>query len=275
MTPNQKSSDQFISIDALAAHIGTPDCRLIIDARTDDDFADDPRLIPGAERRPGLEAAAWAPEFAGREVVVYCHGGFKISQGAAAYLRNAGADAVALEGGFVTWRDAGLALVPDVAVRRDAHRRSHWVTRARPKVDRIACPWLIRRFVDRDAVFLFVEASQVLAVAERFDATPFDVDGAEWHHVGDNCTFDAMIAAWGLDADPAMARLARVVRGADTGKPELSAESAGLVAMSHGLSRLIGNDLRQLEQGMLIYDALYSWARGIEDRRGRAIGEAA
>ena len=179
MTPIQASSDQLVSIDALRRRIGAPDCPVPIDARTAEDFAADPRFIPGSVRRPGLDVRAWASEFTGKSTVVYCQRGLKISQGAAAYLRLAGAQAVALEGGFESWREAGLALVPEAAIgSRDDQGRTHWVTRARPKVDRIACPWLIRRFIDRDAVFLFVQASEVLAVAERFGATPFDTEGA-------------------------------------------------------------------------------------------------
>ena len=263
MTPNHPTLDRALSIDQFWRLVGTPDGPLPIDARTDEDFAADPRLIPGAVRRPGLDARDWAGEFAGREIVVYCQRGLKISQGAAAYARCAGSGATTLEGGFVAWHDAGLPLVPaDATGPRDAQGRSHWVTRARPKVDRIACPWLIRRFIDRDAVFLFVQASEVMAVAEKFGATPFDVDGAHWNHRGDNCTFDAMVTDWGLGADPAMALLANVVRGADTGRPELTAESGGLVALSVGLSSLISDDLRQLDRAMVVYDGLSAWARG-------------
>ncbi len=276
MTPNQLISDQLISVQDLWSRVGGPDCPVVIDARTDEDFAADPRRIPMAVRRPGLDAAAWAHTFAGRSAVVYCERGLKISQGAAAWLRHAGSSAIALEGGFQAWRAAALPLVPESQLpKRDALGRSHWVTRARPKVDRVACPWLIRRFVDVDAVFLFVQASEVMAVAERFGATPFDVDGAHWNHRGDDCTFDAMVAAWGLGADAAMARLARVVRGADTARPDLAPESSGLSALSFGLSRMIGDDLNQLAQGMVIYDALYSWARGVEEMHVSRPKEAA
>ena len=262
MTPIHSPSDQPLSVEALWRRIGLPDCPVVIDGRTAEDFAADPRLIPGAIYRPGLDARDWTAEFAGRDIVVYCQRGLKISQGAAAYARCAGAGAATLEGGFVAWRDAGLPLVPaDAAGQRDARGLSHWVTRARPKVDRIACPWLIRRFVDRDAVFLFVQASEVMAVAEKFHATPFDVDGAQWNHRAEKCTFDAMVEDWGLAADPAMALLAKVVRGADTGRPDLTPESGGLVAVSLGLSALITDVLDQLDRAMVVYDALYSWAR--------------
>ena len=136
------------------------------------------------------------------------------------------------------------------------------MTRARPKVDRIACPWLIRRFVDPAAVFLFVSPSEVAAVAERFDATPFDVDveTAFWSHRGAFCTFDVMLDAFGLRA-PALDRLALIVRGADTAQLGLAPEAAGLLAASLGLSRMYRDDLAQLQAGMALYDAFYRWCR--------------
>ena len=134
------------------------------------------------------------------------------------------------------------------------------MTRARPKVDRIACPWLIRRFVDPAAVFLFVAPSEVAAVAERFGATPFDIEGVFWSHRGETCTFDTMVEEFGLATEPLL-RLATIVRGADTARPDLAPQAAGLLAVSLGLSRLHSDDLRQLEAGMGVYDALYLWCR--------------
>ena len=131
-----------------------------------------------------------------------------------------------------------------------AHSRlrasSIWVTRSRPKVDRIACPWLIRRFVDPAAVFLFVAPTDVAGVAERFGATPFDVDGVFWSHRGDMCTFDTMVEEFGLASIDALTRLAVIVRGADTARPELAPQAAGLLAVSLGLSRMFSVDLEQL-----------------------------
>ena len=146
---------------------------------------------------------------------------------------------------------------------RDAVGRTVWVTRARPKIDRIACPWLIRRFVDPGAVMLFVAPAEVPAVAERFGATPFDIegDGIFWSHRGELCTFDVMVEEFGLTALPALTHLARIVRGADTARPDLAPEAAGLLAVSLGLSRMYRDDLAQLEAGMLIYDALFRWCR--------------
>ena len=139
-----------------------------------------------------------------------------------------------------------------------------WVTRARPKIDRIACPWLIRRFVDPHAVFLFVAPSEVVAVAERFGGAPFDIEDVFWSHRGDTCTFDTMVEEFGLGTPPLL-RLANVVRGADTARPELSPEAPGLLAASLGLSRMYADDLQQLEAGMLLYDAFYRWCRDATD----------
>ena len=138
------------------------------------------------------------------------------------------------------------------------------MSRARPKVDRIACPWLIRRFVDPAAVFLFVAPTEVSAVAERFGATPFDIEGVFWSHRGEACTFDVMVEELGL-ATEAMLRLATIVRGADTARLDLAPQAAGVLAVSLGLSRLHSDDLAQLEAGMVLYDALYLWCRDAVD----------
>ena len=141
-----------------------------------------------------------------------------------------------------------------------------WVTRVRPKVDRIACGWLIRRFVDPNAQFLFVSGSQVGAVAEKFNATPFDIEDVFFSHRGDECTFDTMLREFGLQSEP-LQRLATVVGGADTDCLDLAPECAGLMAASLGLSRMYDNDIEQLGAGMLIYDAMYRWARDAYDEK--------
>ena len=254
-----------VTVQQLARRIGLPDAPLIIDLRTEEDAAADPRFLPGAFRRSHADVAAWSESLAGRDAVVVCQGGLKLSQGAAAWLRHAGAAAEFLEGGFAAWRDAGQPLVsPAHLPRRDAQGRTLWVTRARPKVDRIACPWLIRRFVDPTAVFLFVAPSEVTAVAERFGATPFDIEDVFWSHRGECCTFDVMLDEFGLHA-PALDRLALIVRGADTARPDLAPEAAGLLAASLGLSRMHRDDLAQLGAGMALYDAFYRWARDAAD----------
>jgi hypothetical protein len=142
----------------------------------------------------------------------------------------------------------------------DSEGRTIWVTRARPKIDRIACPWLIRRFVDPGAVFLFVAATEVQAVADRFNATAFDIEDTYWSHSGEFCTFDMMVREFGLATD-ALLRLALIVRGADTARLDLAPEAPGLLAASLGLSRIYSDDLEQLEAGMGLYDAFYRWCR--------------
>jgi rhodanese-related sulfurtransferase len=250
-----------ISIQNLSALIGTPSCPVIVDVRIEDDYALDPRLIPGSVRRSHREMDAWANEFAGRSVVVACQRGEKLSEGAAAWLRHSGIQARNLAGGFEAWAAAGELLVrTDVLPPRDQHGRTVWVTRERPKVDRIACPWLIRRFIDPAAVFLFVEPSQVELVADRFKVTPFDIDGVFWSHRDERCTFDTMIEEFGLHSD-ALDRLATIVRGADTARSDLAPQAPGLLAASLGLSGLIDDDLRQLEVGMTLYDCFYLWCR--------------
>jgi rhodanese-related sulfurtransferase len=250
-----------ISIDKLSRLVGTAHCPVLVDVRTEDDFNANPRLIPSSMRRPHAQASDWAGEFTGRSAVVICQKGAKVSQGVAAWLRHSGVPADGLEDGFEGWRKANLPTVPTAKMPAlDKQGRTIWVTRARPKVDRIACPWLIRRFVDPRAVFLFVAPSEVEAVAERFSATPFDVEGVFWSHRGETCTFDVMVEEFGLGTDPLL-RLAAIVRGADTGRFEAAPQAAGLLAASLGLSRMYADDLAQLEAGMTLYDALYRWCR--------------
>jgi rhodanese-related sulfurtransferase len=250
-----------IAPDKLSRLIGTATCPVLVDVRIDEDFEADPHFIPGSTRRSHADVAEWAPSLSGQTVVVICRKGQKLSEGVAAWLRHAGASANILEGGIEAWRRENLPLVPASKIPdRDSEGRTVWVTRVRPKIDRIACPWLIRRFVDRSAVFLFVTASEVDAVAERFGAVPFDIENVHWSHRGELCTFDAMIEEFGL-ATEALRRLGTIVRAADTDRLDLSREAPGLLAASLGLSRIYSDDLEQLEAGMLLYDAFYRWCR--------------
>ncbi|MSP00166.1 MAG: sulfurtransferase [Acetobacteraceae bacterium] len=250
-----------ITVPQLSRLIGTPDAPLILDVRTDEDFAADPRMIPGSKRRDHRTVAAWGGAYAGRQVAVSCQRGLKLSQGTAAWLRHAGAKAETVDGGFEAWTAAKAMLVrPDHVPDRDKEGRTVWVTRARPKVDRIACPWLIRRFIDPSAVFLFVTPAEVPAVAERFGATPLDIEGVFWSHRGELCTFDVMIEEFGLRSE-ALTRLATIVRGADTACLDIAPQAAGLLAASLGLSRMYRDDLAQLEASMTLYDAFYRWSR--------------
>ena len=254
-------STSEITVSQLSRLIGLPHSPLIIDVRGDEEFAADPRLIPGSQRRDFGTVASWGPDYKDQSVVVICQEGLQLSQGVGAWMRAQGIDAQTMEGGFQAWRKERQLLVrADKLPRRGEADHTVWVTRARPKVVRIACPWLIRRFIDRRAVFLFVAPSEVTSVADRFKATPFDVADALWGDRGDKCTFDVMIEEFGLSSD-ALSRLALIVRGADTGRLDLSPHSAGLLATSLGYSRMYRDDLAQLEAAMGFYDAFYRWCR--------------
>ncbi|MDP9137100.1 MAG: sulfurtransferase/chromate resistance protein [Pseudomonadota bacterium] len=258
------SSPNTISVDKLHRLIGLPKCPHLIDVRTAEDFEAAPSLIPGAVRRDWQSVDAWASAVSGDTVVV-CQQGLKLSHGVAAWLRHAGVDAVVLDAGMAGWLSAGMPVVPAANIpRRDAGGRTVWVTRSRPKIDRIACPWLIRRFIDRGAVFLFVAPSEVKMVGERFAATPFDIEDTFWSHRGPKCTFDTMVEEFGLATAPVL-RLAAIVRAADTAVLDGAAEASGLLAVSLGLSRMFSDDLEQLDAGMLVYDALYRWCRDATD----------
>lgn len=255
-----------ISCDKLAKLIGTPKAPVILDVRRATLREDDPRAIPTArllteEEMIPFGAPALLPSLAGQSVVVTCAVGHGRSQGLAAWLRSAGVAAEYLDGGHAAWVAAGLPTYdPRKISRRDGYGRSLWVTRARPKIDRIACPWLIRRFIDQRAVFLFVSPAEVRAVGETMGAAPFDIEDVFWSHRGETCTFDTLIAEFGLSL-PGLHRLATVVHGADTGRLDLAPECAGLLAASLGLSRMHTDDHVQLAAGIELYDAFYRWAR--------------
>ena len=175
-----------------------------------------------------------------------------------------------LEGGYEAW--APPACRSSTSPRSTASRRqrpSLWVTRRRPKIDRIACPWLIRRFLDAQARSLFVDpGSGRQAVAHETGAIPFDIKDIELSHDGERCTFDTMLKLFGLEGEPSLARLALIVRGADTARPDLAPEAAGLHAVSLGLSQLSGDDDHGLlQRGFVIYDALFAWLRFAADER--------
>jgi hypothetical protein len=138
-----------------------------------------------------------------------------------------------------------------------------WITRERPKIDRIACPWLIERFIDKDAEFLYVPSADVLKVANETGAVPYDIPGVEMTHVDELCSFDAFLKKYQL-ADPALMQLATIVRGADTSRLDLSPQSAGLYAISLGLSHSFKDDHEMLKHGMVMYDALYAWCKNAQ-----------
>jgi rhodanese-related sulfurtransferase len=258
-----------ITVQQLSRLVGLPGAPMIIDVRPSEEVKADPSLLPAARHMDSRELAKWAHDYAGHRVVVYCRNGGHVSQGAAAWLRNAAVEAETLEGGFDAWRQADQLLIRTLQLpERDEMGRTVWVTRARPKIVRIACPWLIRRFVDPTAVFLFVAPSEVSAVAERFKAAPFDTGHGIWNDRDDLCTFDVMLDEFNLRTEPLL-HLARIVRGADTGQLDLTPQSAGLLAASLGYSRMYRNDLVQLEAAMSLYDAFYRWCRdAVEETHG-------
>ena len=252
--PNQITPPQLMRL------IGTPECPVLLDVRLPEDLARDPRLIPGSFPLPHDQCDPAPARLQGQRAVIICAKGHKLSEGVAALLRAQSIPAEVLEGGAVAWAAAALPMVRLAALPPT----NLWVTRHRPKIDRIACPWLIRRFIDPTARFLFVAPAEVHAVAERFNATPFDIDGTFWSHRGATCTFDTMLTEWGLLTE-ALQRLALVVRAADTDRHDLAPQAAGLLAISVGLSRLYRDDLEQLAVGLTLYDALYRWARDGHD----------
>jgi rhodanese-related sulfurtransferase len=250
-----------ITAAQLSRIIGLPSAPHLVDVRTEEEFRADPRVIPSAQHQDHRDRSSWAKKYVDHPVIVYCQRGLTLSQGTAAWLRHQHIDAQTLEGGYEDWVKCRQPLVRiEKLPARDETGRTVWVTRARPKIVRIACPWLIRRFIDPDAIFLFVAPSEVTTVADRFNATPFDIDGTFWSDRGDKCTFDIMLEECGLTFD-ALTRLALIVRGADTGRLDLTPQSAGLLAASLGFSRMYRDDLAQLEAAMALYDAYYRWCR--------------
>jgi rhodanese-related sulfurtransferase len=252
------------AIDSLSLHASLfgPTSPLVLDVARPEIVREAGWLIPGARSARSEDASTLAESLdRGRVVVVACAHGHNRSQQVVAELRRAGIAAATLEGGRDAWAAAGLP-----RVRREADgialggAPTVWVTRRRPKIDRIACPWLVARFLDPDARFLFVDPDQVLAVAADAGGIPYDLPGGLFEHAGERCSFDALLEAFGLDGDPRLAELALIVRGADTGRLDLAPACAGLLGLSLGLSARHGDDDHALlRDGFLLYDALYTW----------------
>lgn len=243
--------DASISAAELQASFRSGSSPLVIDVRKSERFRASPYVIKGALRRDPLAVEQWKrtlPQAA--SVVVYCVHGHEVSQGVAKAL-----GARYLEGGIEQWKEDGGEIAPKPA---DASTR--WVTRERPKIDRIACPWLISRFVDPDAEFLYVPTEDVRTVAQQRSAIAYDIPDVEFSHQGERCSFDAFLKYYGL-RDPALDELAMIVRGADTNRLEIAPQAAGLAAISLGLSRNFSDDHQMLEHGMVMYDALYAWCK--------------
>jgi rhodanese-related sulfurtransferase len=249
-----------ISPKALYPLIGSHDSPIVIDVRRQSAFDADDRVLVSAQRRgPEQVGEWWADLPTGQPIVVYCVHGHEVSQQKAAALRGGGRDARYLEGGITGWAELGLPL------RKKAPAASNsWVTRERPKVDRIACPWLIRRFIDPAATFLYVPTERVFDVAATSGATAYDIPGAEpFSHDGELCSFDAFLRVFEI-RDAALDMLAVIVRGADTARLDLAPQAAGLLALSRGLSANFTDDHAMLEHGLTMYDALYAWCRSCQ-----------
>jgi rhodanese-related sulfurtransferase len=246
-----------ISAQSLYRQLGSELTPILVDVREEPDFVADERIIVGAIRRPPERVEEWRHKLpTDRPVVVYCVKGGDVGEGVAVRLRASGIDAACLEGGIAQWAAQRLPLR-----RKLAGPGGKWVTRERPKIDRIACPWLIRRFIDPEAEFLYVPTDRVFAVAAEEGATAFDIPGAEpFSHDGPRCSFDAFLEVYGI-ADPALEALAPIVRGADTARLDLAPQAPGLLAVTLGLAAIYADDHAMLERGCVVYDALYAWSR--------------
>jgi rhodanese-related sulfurtransferase len=251
-----------IPVPLLRSLVGTPRAPLVVDVRKPPAFDADPVMIASALRRPHEAVVDWTGELPpGREVVVYCVHGHEVSQGAAHAMRALGVPARHLEGGIEDWKAGGAPTVRKLAdIGHGSIRATRWMTRERPKIDRIACPWLVRRFIDPLAAFDYVPAERVLDAARATGAVPYDVPGVRFAHRGERCSFDALLEDFQL-RDPALDALALIVRGADTARLDLAPQSAGLLAVSLGLARNFADDAAMLEAAMPVYDALYAWCR--------------
>ncbi len=251
-----------ISPDEMRRLIGRPDCPLVFDMRRRAVFEAADTIIPGARWRDHGEIGQWSQQLpVAAEVIVYCVHGHNVSQAAMTDLRRLGFRARTLTGGIEAYAEQGGMLLERSALPTGGWETpSRWITRERPKIDRIACPWLVRRFIDPTAEFYYVASGQVEAAGQDLKATPYDIPGAAFSHDGDFCSFDAFIHRFGIK-DPALDRLAGIVRGADTGHPELAPQCAGLLAASLGLSALYTDDHEMLRHGLTLYDAYYAWCR--------------
>jgi len=253
-----------ISPQYLLSRLGSAQQPLILDVRRKQAFDQDPRMIAGAVWRDPFTVGDWLkflPRH--RDIAVYCVHGHEISRNAAAALTAGGLHAVVLEGGIESWTAGGAPTIhkqPSLGIPSAVNAPSTWVTRERPKIDRIACPWLVRRFIDPLAEFRYVPAGEVIDYAAQHRAIAYDVPAVQFSHRGDLCSFDALLADFQLN-DPLLRDLATIVRGADTAHLELSPQSPGLLAVSLGLSALYADDLEMLRHGMTVYDALYAWLR--------------
>ncbi|HXV73437.1 MAG TPA: chromate resistance protein ChrB domain-containing protein [Sphingomonadales bacterium] len=247
----------------LISRAGREGWPLVFDVRSPKDAAARPRFLPAARPANPGNPGPLKGHSKQKLVVVYCTGGCGRSEQALKALRKKGFQAKALEGGLDGWIKAGGPTVGKSMIKlRAKGAPSRWLTRERPKIDRVAVPWLIRRFLDPEAEIFYADPAKIREAARKLRATPFDIPGAtRFSHEGERCSFDYFIKHFGI-CDAALDDLATIVRGADTGRLDLAYPCAGLLAVSLGLSALYAaNDEIVLEKGMLVYDALYAWIR--------------
>ena len=252
-----------ISVSELRSSLVQRNGPIVLDVRPARVYRDASDAIAGALRRDPEAVASWMKTFPrASSVTVYCTHGRDASRSVAKALHGHGIEARYLEGGIDAWKaeDGPLDRKPPGGSLR-------WVTRERPKIDRIACPWLISRFVDCESEFLYVPPGQVLEVAQTRHAVPYDVPDVHFSHEDDLCSFDAFVTHYRLGADPALGRLALIVRGADTAKLDLAPQAPGLAAISLGLSCIFPDDHEMLKHGVVLYDALYAWCKEGQDER--------
>lgn len=254
---------KHVSTLAIYEQLGLKDGPRLLDARSNEDLERVPRMIPGAMRFDAQRAAASAHHFPPqRPLALYSSRSHDLDAAAQA-LATRGLRVSIIEGGIEQWLGENR---PTIRVRPElgVPGASQWVTRERPKIDRVACPWLVRRFIDPLATFFYVPATQVRAEAAALEAQPYDIPDVTFSHRGPRCSFDAFLDEFDLH-DPIVNELARIVRAADTGKLDESREAPGLLAISLGLSAAITDDQLLLEQGMAVYDSLYTWCKAARD----------
>jgi rhodanese-related sulfurtransferase len=244
----------------LYARLGEQSAPVVVDLRSPDELCAIDRMILGSISRTSKNIEDWWRELPAGRPVVACDGsGTPQSEEVAMTLRQFGTTATFLMDGFTGWYERGLP------TRRILHSPiEKWVTREHPKIDRIACPWLIQRFINPLAEFIYVPPEQVLTNAAATGGVPYDIDGVEFTHENELCSFDTILRRFDINI-PALNQLAVIVRGADTSRHDLAPQCAGLFAISLGLSANFPDDHKMLEHGMVIYDALYSWCRSLQE----------
>jgi rhodanese-related sulfurtransferase len=250
-------------IDTVYRQLGLQEGPLIVDLRTAEQLERAGAIIPSAIWIDPARAEEWSRRLSTHRPVAIYSSDDLASSSMRALLESRGVACGDLQGGFEAWKQRGL---PTARVRREYRvpGSSRWVTRERPKIDRLACPWLVRRFIDPHAVFFYVPATAVRTEAIGLGAEPYDIADVTFSHRGPRCSFDAFLDEFGLH-DPILDRLADIVRAADTATLDRSKEAPGLLAISLGMSATIADDILLLEQAMSLYDALYAWCKLARD----------